>query len=229
MCGEGEGQLHPLWREAACLDGRTFYLNPSSGQLSRTRFPAPAPVPGGILADEMVRHPIPYILNPKHCCHTPPCFRHSMAASVALSSARQADQCKMQGASGRSGCVLQGMGKTVELLACILAHRFQGPCLVPDLYVRLSPASELRAHAVPTSGGVCACTTYAKVLHTPGLTLLPLFSQEVPKRERIECVCGFTGSEEGKGLWVQCDGCLAWLHGTCVALKSPPQGALSVS
>lgn len=52
--GEGEGQLHPLWREVACLDGCTFYLNPASGQLSRTRFPPPPPVPGGILADEMV-------------------------------------------------------------------------------------------------------------------------------------------------------------------------------
>lgn len=59
MLAGSEGELHPLWREVTCLDGRTFYLNPASGQLSRTRFPAPAPVPGGILADEMVCHPAP--------------------------------------------------------------------------------------------------------------------------------------------------------------------------
>jgi hypothetical protein len=47
--------LHPLWRRAACLDGRCFYLNPFCGALSRAAFPAPLPVRGGILADEMVR------------------------------------------------------------------------------------------------------------------------------------------------------------------------------
>lgn len=56
--------------------------------------------------------------------------------------------------------------------------------------------------------------------------------QERPKRERIECVCGAGPGDkelsEGKGFWVQCDGCLAWLHAACVALKSPPKGALSV-
>ncbi|CAL8467045.1 g6581 [Coccomyxa elongata] len=73
------GELHPLWRQVTCIDGQIFYVNPFNGLLSRTPFPAPDPVPGGILADEM------------------------------------------------------GMGKTVELLACILAHRFSGPAVPAEL------------------------------------------------------------------------------------------------
>ena len=47
-------EVHPLWREVTCLDGQSFYVNPYTGLLSRTRFTAPEPVAGGILADEMV-------------------------------------------------------------------------------------------------------------------------------------------------------------------------------
>ena len=53
------------------------------------------------------------------------------------------------------------------------------------------------------------------------------FIQERPKWERIDCVCGAgpegEGLSEGRGLWVQCDGCLAWLHAACVGLKSSAQ------
>lgn len=50
---EDERGLHPLWRQIETLDGRTFYLNPFTGRLSRQRFAAPGAPPGGILCDEM--------------------------------------------------------------------------------------------------------------------------------------------------------------------------------
>ena len=51
---KGEGlALHPLWREACTLDGRSFYINPFNGRLSKRPYPAPEVPRGGILCDEM--------------------------------------------------------------------------------------------------------------------------------------------------------------------------------
>lgn len=51
-----DGLLHKNWREVRCLDGRTVYLNPYSGDVAWSAFP-PAPlvpeVKGGILSEEM--------------------------------------------------------------------------------------------------------------------------------------------------------------------------------
>lgn len=86
-----------------CIDGQIFYVNPFNGLLSRTPFPAPDPVPGGILADEM------------------------------------------------------GMGKTVELLACILAHRFSGPAVPAELVLhRLMPALSRFSYACQLAHTKCS-------------------------------------------------------------------------
>jgi hypothetical protein len=65
-----------LWREVFALNGRTFYVNPFSGRLSRRFYPPPPPLRGGILADEMglgktvellaclLAHPFPGPRNP---------------------------------------------------------------------------------------------------------------------------------------------------------------------
>ena len=87
-----------------------------------------------------------------------------------------------------------GMGKTVELLACILAHRKssseQGCC----------------------SRGITDITEKEKTR----INRL--------KRERVECVCGaLSESYKYEGLWVQCDVCDAWQHADCVGY-SPSEG-----
>lgn len=50
--------------------------------------------------------------------------------------------------------------------------------------------------------------------------------------ERIQCVCSVTSdtpdAEDYDGLWVQCDKCNAWLHGSCVGFaKRAPTGTIS--
>eukprot|EP00898_Chlorokybus_atmophyticus_P007364 jgi/Chlat1/7629/Chrsp64S07159 len=46
-------QPHPLWEPVEDLRGtKSFYYCPYSGQVSWTRYPAPPPISGGILADE---------------------------------------------------------------------------------------------------------------------------------------------------------------------------------
>lgn len=80
-----------------------------------------------------------------------------------------------------------GLGKTVELLACILTHR--------------SPACEGRACFNDDLLGTDDHKTHIRRL----------------KRERVECTCGaVTESWRYKGLWVQCDVCDAWQHSECV-------------
>lgn len=80
-----------------------------------------------------------------------------------------------------------GMGKTVELLACIFSHQkseSEDGVLVDDL--------------LPVTAD-----------HKASLKRL--------KRERVECACGAVSeSRKYKGLWVQCDICDAWQHADCV-------------
>ncbi|XP_030540542.1 E3 ubiquitin-protein ligase SHPRH [Rhodamnia argentea] len=84
-----------------------------------------------------------------------------------------------------------GLGKTVELLACILSHRWSasesGPCIDAE--------SQLRGESQ---------------IHIKRL-----------KRERVECICGaVTESFRYTGLWVQCDVCDAWQHSDCVGYSA---------
>lgn len=80
-----------------------------------------------------------------------------------------------------------GLGKTIELLSCIFAHRM--------------PSSEV-------AGGSCNSMA-VEGYRNNNLKRL--------KRERVECLCGaVTESYKYKGLWVQCDFCDAWQHADCV-------------
>lgn len=126
-------ETHPLWVYVPLLGGtehKCFYINSWTGRVSLQPFPAPSPVKGGILAEEM------------------------------------------------------GLGKTVELLACIMSNRFRGP----------PPMVE-----GDTAGD--------------------------PQCERIDCVCGAVAEDDYVGLWLQCEMCKAWLHGSCVGCpQKPPSG-----
>lgn len=80
-----------------------------------------------------------------------------------------------------------GMGKTVELLACIFAHQKsedEDPILAD-----------------------------AEIQDTKDLKI----NLKRLKRERVECICGaVSDSGRYRGLWVQCDICDAWQHADCV-------------
>ncbi|KAF5208045.1 E3 ubiquitin-protein ligase shprh, partial [Thalictrum thalictroides] len=80
-----------------------------------------------------------------------------------------------------------GLGKTVELLACIFAHR--------KSMSEGIPISEISTQKVEGQKN--------------GL--------KRSKIERIECICGaLSESPKYKGIWVQCDVCDAWQHADCV-------------
>lgn len=82
-----------------------------------------------------------------------------------------------------------GLGKTVEMLACIFANR--KPETDSDSFID-------------------------NVLSLSG-DQKPIDSIKRGKRERVECVCGAVSeSPKFKGLWVQCDMCDAWQHANCV-------------
>ena len=61
MQAQSSSALHPLWRKVVALDGRVFFFNPFTGRISKDAFPAPPPVLGGILSDE-----VPHILHLQH-------------------------------------------------------------------------------------------------------------------------------------------------------------------
>lgn len=80
-----------------------------------------------------------------------------------------------------------GLGKTVELLACIFAHR------------KLASENDILVN------------TALQTAQVQKIKIKRL------KRDRIECICGAVSeSPRYKGLWVQCDVCDAWQHADCV-------------
>lgn len=80
-----------------------------------------------------------------------------------------------------------GLGKTVELLACIFSHRKS------------------------MSDGITISEILTHTLESRRKDLKRV------KIERVECICGAVSeSPKYKGLWVQCDTCDAWQHADCV-------------
>lgn len=80
-----------------------------------------------------------------------------------------------------------GLGKTVEVLACIFAHQ-KSVSEVDHLADDVLQDSKDKRNNIRRM-----------------------------KRERVECVCGdVSESSMYEGLWVQCDICDAWQHADCV-------------
>lgn len=91
-----------------------------------------------------------------------------------------------------------GLGKTVELLACVFAHQM--------------PSSELL--------GLPHIEIHMEENKSSNLRRL--------KRERVECICGAVSeSIRYKGLWVQCDICDAWQHADCVGFSAKGRAPIS--
>lgn len=84
-----------------------------------------------------------------------------------------------------------GLGKTIEVLSCIFAHR------------------------MPSSEAAYGSDNSLQVERSRNYSLKRL------KRERVECLCGaVTESYKYKGMWVQCDVCDAWQHADCVGYSA---------
>ena len=92
------------------------------------------------------------------------------------------------------GCLCEemGLGKTIEVLACVLTHRNSHPVAPKPLRARVK--------ALPKTSCVdCnACGTRAAN----------------PEDPRVQ---------HHKGLWLECDGCHAWMHGSCIGVNHEAQ------
>lgn len=109
---------------------------------------------------------------------TPPLEAVAVAGTRIAQAVRQHAHC----------AALQGLGKTIEVLACVLTHRAPKPAKVASLKSRVAK--------LETVGGVhcCGCNTHARD----------------PEDPRVQ---------SHVGTWVQCSGCEAWMHGSCVGLR----------
>jgi hypothetical protein len=178
-----DDNLHILWREVQCLDGRKFYFNPFSGQINWKRFSQPPQVPGGILADEMV----PILCDQHRITVSWPSYTgieslHS--SSQALNSKHKEDALSGLCIMLAGGCPhtvwhVQGMGKTVELLACIIAHPFPGPRVPPSL--------------------VCCMFTYLRAMLGIGFHGCSPVESELSLKRHAKCLllcigCGHAGA-----------------------------------
>lgn len=97
------------------------------------------------------------------------------------------------GVAEPSGGILadeMGLGKTVELLMCVLAHRFEPPAVV----------KEEKKEEEEEAG------TGEKVADA---------DDDEQTEEIVGCVCGNT-EDDYEGMWLACDGCRQWSHARCV-------------
>ena len=121
MQGHASG-LHPLWREVQCLNDRLLYMNPFTGALSQTGFEHPPPVKGGILCDGEHYAELRMVLWLKLCLLL---HRHAVVHSAWGQCVLCASAVRPTVALSKMWHAEMGLGKTVELLACISAHKFQ--------------------------------------------------------------------------------------------------------
>ena len=83
-----------------------------------------------------------------------------------------------------------GLGKTVELMMCVLAHRYVPPTAVKEEREETARA-EKKKPVVGEDGGVAE------------------------EEEVVGCVCGNT-DDDYEGMWLACDECHEWSHARCV-------------
>jgi hypothetical protein len=93
-----------------------------------------------------------------------------------------------------AGCLCEemGLGKTIEVLACVLTHRNPTPAAPQPVLRRV---------------------------------------EALPKEPRIECnACGTSAADPEDpraqnhvGLWLECSGCHAWMHGSCIGVHRDEQ------
>ena len=111
-----------------------------------------------------------------------------------------------------------GLGKTVELLMCILAHRYEGPG--PDAREteideadrnRRAAVSERRPKSEPAAPAELATTRDETETRFPSDADADVDADE----EIVGCVCGVDGVDYD-GLWLRCESCAEWSHARCV-------------
>lgn len=77
---------------------------------------------------------------------------------------------------------------------------------------------------------VIACVLRHKCPHPSHPRPLAARIAALPKQPRINCItCGTVAdnphddvAESYRGMWVQCDGCASWMHGTCISYRGQP-------
>lgn len=109
-----------------------------------------------------------------------------------------------------------GLGKTVEVLACILLHQKPESHQADDLktFITLNKASSSDA---PSSVGDEEDICY--------------FSSRVKQKKYFECICGSEegsyGCDRANNMKIQCEKCGVWQHAECV--KYDPENQLQSS
>ena len=84
-----------------------------------------------------------------------------------------------------------GLGKTVELMMCVLAHRYVPPAAVKE---EKEEETALAENTKPVDGEV---------------------DDVAAEEEVVGCVCGNT-DDDYEGMWLACDECHEWSHARCV-------------
>ena len=96
-----------------------------------------------------------------------------------------------------------GLGKTVELLMCILKHKYNGPAPMENTVNKSNSDDELKRE--PADEKINTEKDEPKNENT----------DEDEPAEIIGCNCG-TKTPQYDGLWLACDSCNEWSHARCV-------------
>ena len=96
-----------------------------------------------------------------------------------------------------------GLGKTVELLMCVLAHRYEGPG------ARGSVDDDANRH------GAVSRRTPKREPKPDVVTRGETKDVEAEDEDIVGCACG-VGGVDYDGLWLRCESCAEWSHARCV-------------
>ncbi|KAK9844148.1 hypothetical protein WJX81_006007 [Elliptochloris bilobata] len=220
-----EDVVHPLWRQLRDAAGRIAYLNPFTGRVAARRFEAPAPVRGGILADEMGLGKTVEVL----ACLLAHRFPGPRTPSALEPSGPSADVRKAaDGIKGEEEPKAEGeaLQRSPEGPAAGTRKRPRARTVAEE---GDSDASDGKDSVSQRGRGSSAAVISSSGDEEEGVRSSPPSSDEDDEEEgRVDCVCGVTNADprvrDYVGLWVQCDACGAWLHGTCIGFprRAPP-------